>query len=1291
MASQIFNAMCPHCREPYVDFPIELLGKKARCRNCKKIFILTEYHDEDSLLQDVDASKLASSSSKRRDEDLEDLQLVNTASYHPFSDDVKSKIPEETSAILRSDVGLSFDDETNTALTKEFANKFPDPPKGVWKVGESLLNGMCRVLPLKPDELYAEGGVGIVQRVRRRDWNVDLIVKSPKPGVAVTESGKKTFERECQTWIELGLHANIVSCYFVRRIDGIPRLFAEYAPDGTLRDWVADKRIYVGSPREQLARLLDISIQFAWGLEHAHSQGVLHLDVKPGNVMTSGSTIKVTDFGLSKCVSSADEDGDSSSYCEGMTPSYCSPEQYEAFQLYRKRRKQKGSSQENFTTAPITKQSDIWSWAISILSMFHGRSPCRQGGQTAAEVFEVFLKTQDPERRPVIPPRMVELMRWCFKKNPSDRPESMQFVADRLIEIYEESIGTPYTRRQPQNAASTAESFSNKAISLLDLGKAPEALRLLKEASELEPNHPLITFNNALAFWRSGKILDSQAVKRVEELVQNRSFDSMTSFVSGLIQIERGNLKSAISALERALELDPQRRNIRRLIPQLERLQPLDAQCLTQYVLKKPDEKTPPSLYVSEDEDIMLVELVSGEFATISALTGKTFMKFLPSETESATLSQNTLKIAVSEDYRWNLIFRSGGRAVIKLATVGSDKKHDAKVHLKKVDWDALATRSVTLSSKKGARTSVENSLQFKPSQNGIDVIWKGAVKYRIVDPEHTITAFAVSSDGKWLATGNEISEIRIWNVEQERCVRTFLGRGSTVEAIWFDSCKCSVIALSKGNCCQIFNVQLLCNFPRTIQAPHQLCQINSSEELLERQTKFDNLIEKARKAEMSNDVGTVVDAFHEIQEVEGWEATRSVFEDLLERRAVRTKISGIVPTLHLTAHEGVVSTLATSWNASFLASAGKDAAIRLWTRRQGKSSANQWGQILELDSHDDWIRTIALSPDDRFLASAGWDQRIYLWDLATGKKLRTLPEKIKSPTKLTFAPDGRTLALATASGTVTLFDVATGQALQRISVGSGEIRSLVFSRDGSFFATTFNDSILCWNAHSLLPFKEIKGFAAPVMSLDLSCDKTLMAAGCADGKIILVDLKDGAHSPLSGHLGEVGEVRLFSDAKWLVSAGKDKFLRLWDLSTRKEALKIASLDGEIASITLDFPGLTLFTGAENGVVRRWNIQWDYGTPSPKRLLDDSDNLLESLAASYALALFFQNQSGPEKYYSASAKKLPTRYRQTSLSARLVNMVYAEAQYRGLVNVSYEQVKEKLERLWKSKASFPRV
>src|SRR5206468_3896772 len=136
-----------------------------------------------------------------------------------------------------------------------------------------------------------------------------------------------------ETWVGLGLHPHVVDCYYVRRIEGAPRLFVEYVDGGSLHDWIRQKRL------RTLDRVLDVAIQFAWGLHYAHEQGLVHLDVKPANVMiTSDGLAKVTDFGLARARlhplvgagSLGPARGGETLTVDGaggVTPAYMSPEQ----------------------------------------------------------------------------------------------------------------------------------------------------------------------------------------------------------------------------------------------------------------------------------------------------------------------------------------------------------------------------------------------------------------------------------------------------------------------------------------------------------------------------------------------------------------------------------------------------------------------------------------------------------------------------------------------------------------------------------------------------------------------------------------------------------------------------------------------------------------------------------------------------------------------------------------------------------------------------------------------------
>ena len=120
------------------------------------------------------------------------------------------------------------------------------------------------VLDLYTIESYVNtGGMGHVYCVHHRDWKVKMAMKMYRD-----IKHKEAFKHECEHWIRLGLHPNIVSCYYVRDIDGDPAIFAEWMDGGSLRDWIypdparkeKEGRLYEGSEKEALRRILDISV-----------------------------------------------------------------------------------------------------------------------------------------------------------------------------------------------------------------------------------------------------------------------------------------------------------------------------------------------------------------------------------------------------------------------------------------------------------------------------------------------------------------------------------------------------------------------------------------------------------------------------------------------------------------------------------------------------------------------------------------------------------------------------------------------------------------------------------------------------------------------------------------------------------------------------------------------------------------------------------------------------------------------------------------------------------------------
>ncbi|WP_370962103.1 protein kinase [Amycolatopsis sp. cg9] len=383
----------------------------------------------------------------------------------------------------------------------------------MWSPGDVVL-GVYEVR-----DVVTTGGMGLVYRVWHRQWGMELAVKTPRQELVASPADAERFEAEAETWVGLGAHPHVVSCAYVRRVDGTPRVFAEWAGGGSLAEAVRDRALYDGGHRPAVRRILDLAIQTAWGLGHAHARGVVHQDVKPANIMLdTGGAAKVTDFGLANVTGGG-----------GMTPEYCSPEQARGEHL-----------------GPAT---DVWSWAVSVLEMFAGGPPA-MFGHAAAGVFARFVEAgpADPVLPPV-PPGVADLLRRCFAEDPAARPAGFGELAGELAELYRATVFEPYPRQRPDEAPLLADALSNRALSLLDLGHAEQADELWDEALRADPHHPHATYNRGLRRWRAGAQTDRQLLAELDAVRLSHEGDRTADHLLAAVHVERGDKESALRLL----------------------------------------------------------------------------------------------------------------------------------------------------------------------------------------------------------------------------------------------------------------------------------------------------------------------------------------------------------------------------------------------------------------------------------------------------------------------------------------------------------------------------------------------------------------------------------------------------------------------------------------------------------------------------------------------------------------------------------------------------------------------
>ena len=421
--------------------------------------------------------------------------------------------------VLEDDNATAYEDDDATVYETEDDAAVDKPLSN-----EEIVKGGSILDTYTVESNPIHGGMGSVWKVHHKNWNADLAMKRPQPHCFATQKSKERFIEECKTWIDLGLHPNIVSCYYVRDIGGTPTIFSEWMEYGSLENRIEDESLYAGSEKEQQMRILDIAIQFARGLHYAHEQGHIHQDVKPDNLLlTKAWDAKVADFGLAKAramltyleMDDVAMDGSKTIITPsgGRSPHYCSMEQLDG--------------------KPLTRKTDIYSWAVSVLEMYLGYKPWANGAFDSGPIAGLNCREYFTMTRLPMPEAMKDLLVRCLAAEPAERPHDFNMVEDELKAVYLTVAGKAYPRPEPKAAPDSPDALHNRALSLIDLGRKRDAVRCWQKALEIDPNHTYSALFMNLYLWRKNQ---RNALQLKQALAQARSHSVMDDDLRSLFE-----------------------------------------------------------------------------------------------------------------------------------------------------------------------------------------------------------------------------------------------------------------------------------------------------------------------------------------------------------------------------------------------------------------------------------------------------------------------------------------------------------------------------------------------------------------------------------------------------------------------------------------------------------------------------------------------------------------------------------------------------------------------------------
>jgi len=257
------------------------------------------------------------------------------------------------------------------------------------------------------------GGMATVYRAHDPSIGRDVAIKFLHASLCEDEDCRMRFLREARAAGGLS-HPNIVVVHDVGEIERRPYMAMELIDGSPLSDKLEKTRCL------PVREVVIIGLQLARALEYAHARGIVHRDIKPGNIMilADGQTIKVADFGIAHMDDGSTEQRTVVGAVMG-TPQYMSPEQT------------RGDK--------VDGRSDLFSAGIVLYQLLAGERPFR--GESLVAV-ATKIATEDPpplnQKRPEVPASLRRVIDRCLAKKPEQRYQTGKEVAEALQKVLQE-------------------------------------------------------------------------------------------------------------------------------------------------------------------------------------------------------------------------------------------------------------------------------------------------------------------------------------------------------------------------------------------------------------------------------------------------------------------------------------------------------------------------------------------------------------------------------------------------------------------------------------------------------------------------------------------------------------------------------------------------------------------------------------------------------------------------------------------------------------------------------------
>jgi WD40 repeat protein len=999
-------------------------------------------------------------------------------------------------------------------------------------------------------EIVGRGGMGIVLRAFDDKLHRVVAIKVLLPALASSSPARQRFVREARAAAAV-THDNVIDIHAVEDAGAVPYLVMQFIDGRTLQE-----KLDRTGPLP-LKEILRIGLQVAAGLAAAHTQGLVHRDVKPANILLENSVerVRITDFGLARTV---DDASLTQSGIIAGTPAYMSPEQANG--------------------AKIDPRSDLFSLGSVLYTLCAGHAPFR-----AETTMGVLRRICEDTPRPVgevnadVPDWLEAILARLHAKNPADRFQSAAEVADllgrHLAHLQQPGVVAPRVRNEGGAAKPQLPRARGRRVAAVLVLLAVAVLGVSAVVYQL--------------LWRTNEVKTPDTSNgAAQEAPPWKPRPPLTLE-------ELAKLPSPFDALKReAMELPedapPELLAVLGGFPRFD----LPERAGSHWMAQTGDGRL---LAVPCGTNILLFEARTGKL--LRTLTGHTEAAYRPAFSPDgkrlASGSANGIlrvwDVATGlEELRltdhkypvWSVAFDAEGKRLVSADQGGTVKVRDAEGRVvKTLEGHTKGVNHLAFSpdGKRLATASLDRTCRVWDTDT-----WQEVHKF-LANNGKTFQAVAWSRNGKLLAAGDD-EEVIVWNAESYKELRTLETPGKGLLAFSRDN----TLLTARHDCSKGVR-HAFTRWDVTTWRAKDPCLLRTGGSApcfllsLDGRTVFVTmgLPEEPRVGEYDAETGQ-------------------------ERFPVRGR-------------PGAVPSVAFSPDGRTLASGGNDGTVRLWNLA-GWQPGEPSPPVRVLGGHTSQAWSVCFSPDGKLLASGGNDGLIHLWDIASGSKVRKLTEHSTAHAYLTFSPDGRTVAAGGTNGTVNRWDVATGQRKEpwRWHAPVGEVRPVAYSPDGRLLASGGRDGKVqlleaATGQHRHTFPGAANGQRRPFFTnLAFSPDGRTLAAVSSDpnapvrltfnpdtrvldrvkeapnATLHLWDLETKTERRLTGHTGHILGLSFHPGGKLVATASRDGTVRLWGATPESQAVRVfdfrsAGKSAWCAAFTPE--GHFLAAGLENGTI----------------------------------------------------------------------------------------------------------